>query len=81
MNRPTDDDAAGGVGANTALRDAELLGRLIRDRAVSVREANSDVTERYEKEMRTYASQNVKDSFGFAAKQFGIPDELTTVIN
>jgi hypothetical protein len=30
--------------------------------------------------MRKYASQNVKDSFGFASKQFGI-GELSVVIN
>jgi hypothetical protein len=39
-----------------------------------------DITGEYEKEMRKYASQNVKDSFGFASKQFGI-GELSVVIN
>lgn len=64
------------MGANTALRDAELLGRLIADGGGW----KGDVTEEYEKEMRGYASQNVKDSFGFASKQFGI-GELSIVIN
>lgn len=64
------------MGANTALRDAELLGRLIGERGGW----KEDITGEYEKEMRVYASQNVKDSFGFASKQFGI-GELTTVIN
>lgn len=63
------------MGANTALRDAELLGRLIGERGGW----KEDITGEYEKEMRVYASQNVKDSFGFASKQFGI-GELTTVI-
>lgn len=67
---------AGGVGANTALRDAELLGRLIKGRGGW----KADITGFYEDEMRVYASQNVKDSFGFAAKQFGITD-LSVVIN
>jgi 2-polyprenyl-6-methoxyphenol hydroxylase-like FAD-dependent oxidoreductase len=64
------------VGANTALRDAELLGRLIGKRGGW----KEDITGDYEKEMRVYASQNVKDSFGFASKQFGI-GELSVVIN
>jgi hypothetical protein len=58
------------------LRDAELLGRLVAESGGW----KEDVAGEYEKEMREYASQNVKDSFGFASKQFGI-GELTTVIN
>jgi len=58
------------------LRDAELLGRLIGER----RGWRDDIAREYEKEMRVYASQNVKDSFGFASKQFGI-GELSVVIN
>jgi hypothetical protein len=64
------------VGANTALRDAELLGRLISEN----QGWKETITGEYEKEMRVFASQNVKDSFGFASKQFGI-GELNTVIN
>lgn len=70
------DMVAGGVGANTALRDAELLGRLIAERGGW----HEDITGEYEKEMRVYASENVKNSFSFASKQFGI-GELSTVIN
>jgi 2-polyprenyl-6-methoxyphenol hydroxylase-like FAD-dependent oxidoreductase len=64
------------VGANTALRDAELLGRLIGERGGW----KDDITGEYEKQMREYASENVKDSYGFAAKQFGI-QHLDTVVN
>jgi hypothetical protein len=53
-----------------------LLGRLIGERGGW----KEDITGEYEKEMRKYASQNVKDSFGFASKQFGI-GELSVVIN
>jgi 2-polyprenyl-6-methoxyphenol hydroxylase-like FAD-dependent oxidoreductase len=67
---------AGGVGANTAMRDAELLGRLIYDS----NGWKESITAEYEKEMRVYASGNVKDSYGFASKQFGIK-ELSVVIN
>ena len=58
------------------MRDAELLGRLIGERGGW----KDDITRDYEKEMRVYASQNVKDSFGFASKQFGI-GELSVVLN
>jgi len=58
------------------LRDAELLGRLIGERGGW----KEDIAGEYEKEMRVYASQNVKDSFGFASKQFGI-GELSVVLN
>lgn len=47
---------AGGVGASTALRDVELLGRLIQQRRGWI----EDVTGEYE--MRVYASRNVKDN-------------------
>lgn len=59
---------SGGVGANTALKDAALLGRLIGQTGGW----RSELTEEYEKEMRVYASQIVKMSFETAAKQFNI---------
>nr|POE74504.1 fad-dependent urate hydroxylase [Quercus suber] len=61
---------AGGVGANTALRDAALLGKLLK-------EANGykeDITGKYEAEMRSYASLNVKMSFDTAAERFKITE-------
>jgi 2-polyprenyl-6-methoxyphenol hydroxylase-like FAD-dependent oxidoreductase len=48
----------GGVGANTALRDAEFLGGLI----VVKGGWDENATSEYEMEMRVYASQNVQDS-------------------
>lgn len=65
---------AGGIGANTACRDAELLGRLISE-AGGYKEG---VTAAYEKEMRVYASEAVAQSYGNATRQFGIKiDEET----
>ncbi|CAI6336522.1 unnamed protein product [Periconia digitata] len=61
---------AGGNGANTALRDSALLGRLI----VEAGGYKEGITEAYEKEMRVYASQAVKESYGQAYKQFGARD-------
>lgn len=66
---------AGGVGANTALRDAELLGRLIGKNGGW----GEDVTGEYEKEMRVYASENVKDSFATASKRFAITELSKTI--
>jgi 2-polyprenyl-6-methoxyphenol hydroxylase-like FAD-dependent oxidoreductase len=66
---------AGGVGANTALRDAALLGRLIAD-AGGWKER---LTAEYEREMRAYASPNVKMSFERASRMFTIT-ELTKTI-
>ncbi|KAI1433817.1 hypothetical protein GGR50DRAFT_466793 [Xylaria sp. CBS 124048] len=59
---------AGGIGANTAVQDSELLGRLLAE-AGGYRDG---VTAAYEKEMRVYASDAVRTSFGFAKSQFGI---------
>lgn len=68
---------AGGIGANTAVRDSELLGRLIGE-AGGYKEG---VTERYEREMRVYASEAVRASFGMAAGQWDVKvDELTEVV-
>ncbi|EHL00167.1 putative Zeaxanthin epoxidase, chloroplastic [Glarea lozoyensis 74030] len=59
---------AGGIGANTAVRDSALLGRLLTE-AGGWKEG---VTAAYEKEMRVYASEAVKGSYGMATKQFGV---------
>ncbi len=61
---------AGGVGANTALRDAAFIGRLLGENH-GWREA---LTAEYEKEMREYASASVKMSFQAASKRFNITD-------
>jgi 2-polyprenyl-6-methoxyphenol hydroxylase-like FAD-dependent oxidoreductase len=66
---------AGGVGANTALRDAALLGRLL-GAAGGWREG---LTAEYEREMRVYASANVKMSFERASRLLSIT-ELTKTI-
>lgn len=59
---------AGGIGANTAVRDSALLGRLLTE-AGGYKE---DVTATYEKEMRVYASEAVNTSYTTAKAQFGI---------
>ncbi|TVY87178.1 hypothetical protein LAWI1_G009042, partial [Lachnellula willkommii] len=59
---------AGGIGANTAVRDSALLGRLLGEKGGY----ESGVTEAYEREMRGYASEAVRASYGFAKRQFGI---------
>jgi 2-polyprenyl-6-methoxyphenol hydroxylase-like FAD-dependent oxidoreductase len=66
---------AGGVGANTALKDAALLGRLL-GAAGGWKEG---LTAEYEREMRFYASANVKMSFERASRLFAIT-ELTKTI-
>jgi 2-polyprenyl-6-methoxyphenol hydroxylase-like FAD-dependent oxidoreductase len=68
---------AGGNGANTAMRDSALLGRLLGE-AGGYKEG---VTEAYEREMRGYASGMVKQSYGMASGQFGVKiDEATPTI-
>jgi 2-polyprenyl-6-methoxyphenol hydroxylase-like FAD-dependent oxidoreductase len=75
---------AGGNGANTAVRDSDLLGRLI---AEAWERGDGDswagVTEAYEKEMRVYATEAVKASYGQAEGQFGVKIDLenTPTIN
>lgn len=59
---------AGGIGANTAVRDSALLGKLICE-AGGFKEG---VTAAYEKEMRIYASEAVAQSYGMAESTFGI---------
>ncbi len=61
---------AGGIGANTAMRDSALLGRLLRQ-AGGYREG---LTAEYEKEMRVYGSEAVQTSYGNARRMFGIND-------
>ncbi|KAI9899845.1 hypothetical protein N3K66_004107 [Trichothecium roseum] len=66
---------AGGIGANTAVRDSALLGRLIGE-AGGFRKG---LTEEYERGMRVYASEAVHASYTTAVAQFGIQiDEETT---
>lgn len=75
---------AGGNGANTAVRDSDLLGRML-TKAWETGDGTSwaGVTEAYEKEMREYASAAVKESYGQATDQFGvnIDFETTPVVN
>lgn len=59
---------AGGIGANTAVRDSALLGGLL----AKAGGYQSDVTAAYEGKMRIYASEAVKTSYGFAKAQFEI---------
>ncbi|KAL9601237.1 MAG: hypothetical protein Q9219_002642 [cf. Caloplaca sp. 3 TL-2023] len=59
---------AGGIGANTAVRDSALLGKLVAE-ADGYAEG---VTAAYEKEMRLYASEAVGISYNFAKAQFGV---------
>ena len=53
---------AGGIGANTAVRDSALLGQLVVD-AGGCREG---LTKEYEEKMRVYASEAVGKSYGMA---------------
>jgi len=64
---------AGGVGANTALKDAALLGRLL------AAGWKYGLTADYEREMRSYACPNVKMSYARASRLFNIT-ELTKTI-
>ena len=57
---------AGGLGGNTAVKDSELLGRLI----VEAGGYADGITAEYEKQMRVYASQAVAQSYSQAAAQF-----------
>ncbi|KAK4542487.1 hypothetical protein LTR36_006739 [Oleoguttula mirabilis] len=59
---------AGGIGANTAFRDSALLGRLLREAGGYA----DGVTAAYEKDMRVYASEAVRASYGMAKSQFGV---------
>lgn len=59
---------AGGIGANTAVRDSALLGRLLHEAGGYA----PGVTAAYEKDMRVYASEAVHQSYTTAVTQFGI---------
>jgi 2-polyprenyl-6-methoxyphenol hydroxylase-like FAD-dependent oxidoreductase len=59
---------AGGIGANTAVQDSALLGKLI-GKAGGFQE---DITAAYEKEMRVYASKAVRASYGMAKSGYGV---------
>ena len=59
---------AGGIGANTAVRDSALLGRLLAEAGGY----QDGVTAEYEKGMRVYASEAVRTSYGFAKTQFRV---------
>jgi len=59
---------AGGIGANTAIRDSALLGRLL----TQAKGYQDGVTAAYETEMKVYASEAVKSSYGMAKGQFGV---------
>lgn len=63
---------AGGIGANTAVQDSALLGRLLADGY------KEDVTAAYEKEMRVYASTAVQTSYGLAEKEMGVKIDVNT---
>ncbi|TPX14520.1 uncharacterized protein E0L32_005212 [Thyridium curvatum] len=66
---------AGGLGANTAVRDSALLGRLLREAGGYA----PGVTAAYEKEMRVYASQAVAQSYATGKKSYGFNiDEETS---
>ncbi|KAK0742549.1 hypothetical protein B0T21DRAFT_282835 [Apiosordaria backusii] len=67
---------AGGIGANTSVRDSALLGRLLREAGGY----SPEITALYEKDMRVYASEAVHESYSTAVKQFGILiDEKTSL--
>ncbi|KAF2126693.1 FAD/NAD(P)-binding domain-containing protein [Dothidotthia symphoricarpi CBS 119687] len=70
---------AGGNGANTAVRDSDLLGRLLREAWEKGNGLDWEgVTAAYEKEMRVYGSAAVKESYEHATGQFGIKLDLAT---
>lgn len=69
---------AGGNGANTAVRDSALLGRLLVE---AKGKAEEGLTKRYEQQMRVYGSEMVKKSYELAHTAFGVDvDENTPTI-
>ena len=66
---------AGGIGANTAVRDSAILGRLLAE-AGGYKEG---VTEAYEREMRIYASEAVRTSYRLMDGMYKI-GELTVEV-
>ena len=66
---------AGGIGANTAVQSSALLGRLLREAGGH----EAGVTAAYEEDMRVFASEAVKKSYGLAVPLLGITiDEAST---
>ncbi|KAL7941257.1 FAD/NAD(P)-binding domain-containing protein [Trichoderma barbatum] len=66
---------AGGIGANTAVQDSALLGRLLGEAGGY----KPGITAAYEQEMRVYASKAVHQSYTTAVSSFGIKiDEATS---
>jgi 2-polyprenyl-6-methoxyphenol hydroxylase-like FAD-dependent oxidoreductase len=69
---------AGGNGANTAVKDSALLGKLLAQSG-GYREG---LTKEYEDEMRAYGSEAVKQSYAHGKVQFGTEiNESTPVVN
>lgn len=68
MHMNLTDVLSGGLGANTALRDSALLGELLAECDGTI----DGLTAAYEKEMRVYASEAVRESYGTAKGQMGI---------
>jgi len=66
---------AGGIGANTAVQDSALLGRLIGE-AGGYKEG---ITAAYEKEMRVYGGKAVKTSYELARAGMGIGELVNTI--
>lgn len=64
----------GGIGANTAVRDSALLGRLLAEAGGRI----DGITKEYEEKMRVYATEAVKSSYGMATAQFGVLIDETT---
>ncbi|KAK2071050.1 hypothetical protein P8C59_005505 [Phyllachora maydis] len=68
---------AGGNGANTAVQDSALLGRLLREAGGY----KDGVSAEYEKEMREYASAAVRHSYNHAVSVFGVKiDENSKIV-
>jgi 2-polyprenyl-6-methoxyphenol hydroxylase-like FAD-dependent oxidoreductase len=68
---------AGGIGANTAVRDSALLGKLLAEAGGY----KDSITAAYEREMRVYGSEAVKASYGMAKAQWKINiDENSTTV-
>ncbi|KAL7781563.1 hypothetical protein V8C37DRAFT_398151 [Trichoderma ceciliae] len=66
---------AGGIGANTAVQDSALLGKLLHEAGGY----KPGVTAAYEQEMRVYASKAVLKSYTSAVSSFGVKiDEETS---
>ncbi|KAI0475128.1 FAD/NAD(P)-binding domain-containing protein [Xylariaceae sp. FL0804] len=62
---------AGGVGANTALRDAALLASLLGGGEKEKGEGEA-AAQAYEREMRRYASENVRSSYEMVKERFAV---------